>query len=311
MMHLLIEVVERSKKVFIVLKSYTTLVSVEAEIFSHLVCKMGVWDETLTIDIIRFVVLLPVFVCVCPLRLAPNLRYHAKFNHRQKHRSSKILLAHRKYGRVWWSLFWLPKQRPWPQRWFEAVLRAQMYPASHWWRHNKMCDVYRTCHRIYASTKRARRKLEKANSVAVRNGGDKFMLIHQSDHSISQGSSAVSWLSSTTQSLQQVCVHFHFFPFGRAWISIFAPSDVSCGSLTEWDVVWAHIFIFRRIYAQFCYLLRLCNKRGFFLIFNHCILNGYWPIFRTPRLSVRNNPHQRRRLRVGIKPSTLASSLMA
>lgn len=72
---------------------------------------------------------------------------------------------------------------------------------------NKMCDVCRSRHRIYASTKRARRKLEKAavaNAVAARNGSDTLMLIHESDHSISQGSS--SWLSPSTQSLQQVCL---------------------------------------------------------------------------------------------------------
>jgi hypothetical protein len=112
---------------------------------------------------------------------------------------------------------------------------------------NKMCDVCRSRHRIYASTKRARRKLEKAavaNAVAARNGGDTFTLIHESDHSISQGSSAVSpWLSPSVQSHQQVCIYLDF-PFGSAWLSIFAccvAPDASRSNFTEWHVVWVHI----------------------------------------------------------------------
>ena len=75
---------------------------------------------------------------------------------------------------------------------------------------NKMCDICRGRHRIYASTKRARRKLEKAavaNAVAVaHNSGDAVMLIHDSDHTISQGQPVVSpWLSPSAQSLHQVC----------------------------------------------------------------------------------------------------------
>ena len=38
--------------------------------------------------------------------------------------------------------------------------------------------------------------------------------------------------------------------------------------------MWAHIFIFRRIYAQFCYLLGLCNKRGIFFYIQ--LLHSEW-----------------------------------
>jgi len=71
---------------------------------------------------------------------------------------------------------------------------------------NKMCDICRGRHRIYASTKRAKRKLEKAavaNTVTAHNGGDTVMLIHDT---LSQRPPIVSpWVSPSAQSVQRVC----------------------------------------------------------------------------------------------------------
>jgi len=114
---------------------------------------------------------------------------------------------------------------------------AQLLPDG---TNNKMCDVCRSRHRIYASTKRARRKLEKAavaNAAAARNGGDTFMLIHESDHTVSQGSSTVtSWLSPSAQSLQQVCffsIDLSVWKHFGVYFCCYDAPDASRGNFTE------------------------------------------------------------------------------
>ena len=64
---------------------------------------------------------------------------------------------------------------------------------------NKMCDGCRSRHRVYANTKRARRKLEKAavaTAVAARNGKEMSLLDH--------GPQPITWVNAGGQS-RQVC----------------------------------------------------------------------------------------------------------
>lgn len=65
-----------------------------------------------------------------------------------------------------------------------------------------MCDACRSRHRIYASTKRAKRKLEKAaivNAVAVRSGKD-----IQEMSVVEHAAQPITWVISGGQS-HQVC----------------------------------------------------------------------------------------------------------
>ncbi|KDR72756.1 hypothetical protein GALMADRAFT_764803 [Galerina marginata CBS 339.88] len=74
---------------------------------------------------------------------------------------------------------------------------------------NKMCDSCRGRHRIYASTKRARRKLEKAavtNAVAARNGLEHMLLVHESSPVASTSTSAWVPPSVNGQRLPEVSV---------------------------------------------------------------------------------------------------------
>ena len=64
---------------------------------------------------------------------------------------------------------------------------------------NKMCDGCRSRHRIYANTKRARRKLEKAaiaNAVAARAGKDTEMSL------IDHAPQPITWVTASGQSRQ-------------------------------------------------------------------------------------------------------------
>ena len=73
---------------------------------------------------------------------------------------------------------------------------------------NKMCDGCRSRHRIYANTKRARRKLEKAaiaNAVAARSGKDIEMSLVQVDHA----PQPITWVAAGGQS-RQVCYSIAF-----------------------------------------------------------------------------------------------------
>lgn len=66
---------------------------------------------------------------------------------------------------------------------------------------NKMCDACRSRHRVYANTKRARRKLEKAaiaTAVSARNGKDTEMPL------IDHGPQPITWVNAGGQS-RQVC----------------------------------------------------------------------------------------------------------
>lgn len=69
---------------------------------------------------------------------------------------------------------------------------------------NKMCDGCRSRHRIYASTKRARRKLEKAaivTAVAARNGKD----AEEVSSFIDPTSQPITWVTAGGQSHQVCC----------------------------------------------------------------------------------------------------------
>ena len=71
---------------------------------------------------------------------------------------------------------------------------------------NKMCDGCRGRHRIYANTKRAKRKLEKAalaTAVAARNGKDAGMSL------IDHAPQPITWVTASEQS-RQVCYSIAF-----------------------------------------------------------------------------------------------------
>jgi len=82
----------------------------------------------------------------------------------------------------------------------------QPLPEGH---QNKMCETCRGRHRIYASTKRAKRKLEKAAiaNVAARNGANALILAHGNNLQNQPSASQQTWCALDTQ--YQVCApHF-------------------------------------------------------------------------------------------------------
>lgn len=78
----------------------------------------------------------------------------------------------------------------------------QPLPEGH---QNKMCETCRGRHRIYASTKRAKRKLEKAAiaNVAARNGANPLILAHGNNLQNQPSASQQTWCALDTQ--YQVC----------------------------------------------------------------------------------------------------------
>lgn len=78
---------------------------------------------------------------------------------------------------------------------------------------NKMCDGCRSRHRVYANTKRARRKLEKAalaTAVAARTGKDTEMSL------IDHVPQPITWVNAGGQS-RQVCYSIAS-PDGSGWL---------------------------------------------------------------------------------------------
>ena len=91
---------------------------------------------------------------------------------------------------------------------------------------NKMCDGCRSRHRVYANTKRARRKLEKAaiaTAVAARNGKDTEMSL------VDNIPQSITWVNAGVQS-RQVCYSIAspdrsgWLPY--AWLLIFFSSQL-------------------------------------------------------------------------------------